>query len=404
MMTSRRTRALSFAAVLCLLLSACGSEGPASTSATDTAHPTDTAGATDTADATDTAGAAAKDATVTMADTAFAPASVSVTPGSTITWTNEDTLPHTVSFGDGGPESEVIEPGGTFAATFEEAGSYAYVCTLHPGMAGVVEVTDAAAAAPGSSSGVAPAAAPAGATGATPRAAHVPAPDTDRGATATAGTPAAAPAAPPPGAGIPGVDVALGEWALVPSAAEAPPGSTTFRFRNLGTVAHALRIRTPGSGRDRLEWRSETVGPGESGLLVADLAPGTYEVDCPVEGVHGEHDELGMEMLFTVRDGAAALAPLPGATAAGPAPAAADGAAVDIASFAFAPAELRVPVGTTVTWTNRDPAPHTATGERFDTGTLAQGESAAVTFDTAGTFDYACAIHPAMRGRVVVEA
>ena len=75
-----------------------------------------------------------------------------------------------------------------------------------------------------------------------------------------------------------------------PRPQEAPPGTITFRFQNQGTVPHALRIRTPGSGGDRLEWHAEAVGPGESGLLVADLAPGTYEIDCPVEDGHGEHD------------------------------------------------------------------------------------------------------------------
>ncbi|HUG83907.1 MAG TPA: hypothetical protein VMM13_05045, partial [Euzebya sp.] len=116
--------------------------------------------------------------------------------------------------------------------------------------------------------------------------------------------------APLPGAETPGVDIVMGEWALVPSVTEAPPGTTTFRFRNMGTVPHALRIRTSGSGRDRLEWRSEIVRPDQAGLLVADLAPGTYEVDCPVEDGHGEHDQLGMEIRFTIADGAAELAPL----------------------------------------------------------------------------------------------
>ena len=204
-----------------------------------------------------------------------------------------------------------------------------------------------------------------------------------------------------PGAGTPGVDIAQGEWALVPSSAEAPPGTITFRFRNLGTVPHALRIRTPGSGSERLEWRAEAVAPGESGLLVVDLAPGTYEVDCPVEDAHGEHDELGIEMLFTVREGAAQLAPLPGTV---PAPSGPEGAgSVAIAAFAFDPAELTVPVGTTVSWSNSDPTPHTVTGDGFNVGTLEPGAAGSMTFDTAGTFDYFCAIHPTMRGRVVVE-
>jgi plastocyanin len=203
-----------------------------------------------------------------------------------------------------------------------------------------------------------------------------------------------------PGAGTPGVDIAQGEWALVPSTAEARPGTITFRFRNLGTVPHALRIRTPGSGGDRLEWRAEAVAPGESGLLVVDLAAGTYEIDCPVEDAHGEHDQLGMEMLFTVHEGAAELAPLPGSVSGGSDTSA---NAVSVAGFAFEPAELTVSVGTTVTWTNNDPTAHTVTGDGYDIGTLEPGATGTRTFDTAGTFDYLCAIHPSMQGSVVVD-
>ena len=206
-----------------------------------------------------------------------------------------------------------------------------------------------------------------------------------------------------PGAGTPGVDIAQGEWALVPSAAEAPPGTITFRFRNLGTVPHALRIRTPGSGGDRLEWRAEAIAPGESGLLVVDLPPGTFEVDCPIEDAHGEHDQLGMEMLFAVREGAAELAPLPGSVSAPSGPEA-SGAAVAISAFAFDPAELRVPVGTTVSWSNSDPTPHTVTSDGFNLGTLEPDAAGTMLFNTPGTFDYFCAIHPTMRGRVVVES
>lgn len=376
MTTSRRTRALSLAVVACLLLAACGSDSTATDqAATDaTTAPADDAASADPP----------QDASVRMADMAFSPASISVPAGSTVTWTNDDSVPHTVTFGDEGPaSSDTIDPGGTFAATFEEAGSYAYVCTLHPGMEGTVEVTEAAAA-------------------------RDPAPTAAGPGSATAVRDAgdhAAGDAQLPGTGTPGVDIVLGEWTLVSSVEEAPPGTTTFRFRNRGTVPHALRIRTPGSGGDRREWRSPTIAPGEAGLLVADLAPGTYEVDCPVEGAHGEHDALGMQMVFTVRDGAPALALLPGVDGAGPSPETAEpGSAVDIAAFAFEPAELRVPVGTAVAWTNTDPAPHTATGAGFDTGSLEPGETGTVTFDTAGTFDYVCAIHPTMRGRVVVES
>lgn len=216
-----------------------------------------------------------------------------------------------------------------------------------------------------------------------------------------ADTGAAASGASLTGADTAGVDIAQGEWALVSSALEAPPGAITFRFRNQGTVPHALRIRTAGSGGDRLEWRAEAIGPGQSGVLVADLSPGTYEIDCPIEDGHGEHHQLGMEILFNVREGAPGLAPL--AEKVPPVAQEAAATGVAIAAFAFEPAELGVPAGITVVWTNTDPTPHKVTGDTFGTGVLEPGTTGSVTFETAGTFDYFCAIHPTMGGRVVVE-
>jgi plastocyanin len=86
--------------------------------------------------------------------------------------------------------------------------------------------------------------------------------------------------------------------------------------------------------------------------------------------------------------------------------AAAESLAVAIKDFAFNPPEITVPVGGSVTWTNDDPAPHTATGldrEALQSGTLAPGESFTQTFDTAGTFDYFCEFHANMKGSIVVE-
>lgn len=225
---------------------------------------------------------------------------------------------------------------------------------------------------------------------------------------------ATTPGPPLPGEGLPGVDVVMGEWDLVTSVDSAQPGTITFRFRNMGELPHSLRIRTQDSGGDRLEWESELVGPGESGLLVADLAAGTYDLDCPVEDAAGEHDALGMQSVFTVTPDAPALAPLPGSPAtvapdagsaggSAGAEAAPSAVTVNIQAFAFTPAVVRVKAGGTVTWTNNDSAAHTATGTGFDTGSLARGQSGTVTFDTPGTFDYRCTPHPAMRGTVIVE-
>lgn len=78
---------------------------------------------------------------------------------------------------------------------------------------------------------------------------------------------------------------------------------------------------------------------------------------------------------------------------------------IDIENFAYAPGNLRVPVGATVTWINRDSAPHSATGQdgSWDTGLLKQGERAALAFDAPGTFEYYCTVHPNMQARLTVE-
>jgi plastocyanin len=88
---------------------------------------------------------------------------------------------------------------------------------------------------------------------------------------------------------------------------------------------------------------------------------------------------------------------------AGESPAEADDGTVTIAEFAFAPAAISVDAGDTVTWVNRDATPHSvAAGTSFASDTLDAGETFTHTFDTAGTFDYICAIHPQMRGSVTV--
>jgi plastocyanin len=78
--------------------------------------------------------------------------------------------------------------------------------------------------------------------------------------------------------------------------------------------------------------------------------------------------------------------------------------AVTIAGFAFSPASLTIEAGTTVTWTNQDSVTHTATADdgSWNTGNIAQGQSASITFDTPGTFTYHCSIHPNMTASITV--
>lgn len=81
------------------------------------------------------------------------------------------------------------------------------------------------------------------------------------------------------------------------------------------------------------------------------------------------------------------------------------GTKVSIANFAFAPAQLVVAAKTLVTWSNDDGAPP---GLAFADGKasnslLLPGAKHSRTFDTPGTYDYVCSVHPYMSGRVVVR-
>ncbi len=78
---------------------------------------------------------------------------------------------------------------------------------------------------------------------------------------------------------------------------------------------------------------------------------------------------------------------------------------VEISGFAFVPATITIPVGTTVTWFNKDSVAHTVSSREgvFDSGNLSGGATFSYTFDQNGSFEYYCKIHPYMKGEVIVE-
>ena len=81
--------------------------------------------------------------TVAIKDFAFAPASTTVKKGTTVTWTNSDQDPHTVtSTGSGGPlRSPTLQTGQSYQYTFDTPGTFEYLCTIHPFMTATVTVT-----------------------------------------------------------------------------------------------------------------------------------------------------------------------------------------------------------------------------------------------------------------------
>ncbi len=95
-------------------------------------------------------------ASVSIVDFAFQPGSIEVAAGSTVTWTNNGSAPHTVSSDSGAFESGQLSPGASFSQTFDTPGAYTYHCSIHPQMTGTVVVTGG-----GGGAQAAPAAAPA---------------------------------------------------------------------------------------------------------------------------------------------------------------------------------------------------------------------------------------------------
>ena len=77
---------------------------------------------------------------------------------------------------------------------------------------------------------------------------------------------------------------------------------------------------------------------------------------------------------------------------------------VTIDNFTFSPAELKVKVGDTVTWTNHDDIPHTVVSAgKFRSKTTDTDGTFSFTFTSAGDYKYFCSLHPHMTGMIKVE-
>jgi plastocyanin len=76
--------------------------------------------------------------TVRIANLSFDPAQVTIATGTTVSWSNEDSVPHTVTSTGGAFDSGIFDPGASFTWTFAQPGSFPYACQLHPRMQGTV--------------------------------------------------------------------------------------------------------------------------------------------------------------------------------------------------------------------------------------------------------------------------
>ena len=71
----------------------------------------------------------------------FMPATVTIKVGGTVDWTNHDEIGHTVTFAAPGINSKVLQRNDRFSDAFDTPGTYAYICSIHPFMHGIVVVT-----------------------------------------------------------------------------------------------------------------------------------------------------------------------------------------------------------------------------------------------------------------------
>jgi plastocyanin len=88
-------------------------------------------------------GAPAADARVQIDQFAFLPQRITVKPGTTVTWTNDDDDSHTVASSAKLFKSGPLDTGDKFSFTFTTPGTYAYFCSVHPQMTGTIVVEPA---------------------------------------------------------------------------------------------------------------------------------------------------------------------------------------------------------------------------------------------------------------------
>lgn len=142
-------RNIAFAMLMLLLLSACGGSAPATEApaaqATATESPTEAT--QPTAAPTEVVEEGGDGETVTIANFAFGPDTLTIKTGTTVTWRNNEDAPHTVTADDDSFSSSTLGQGDSFSFTFDSPGTYDYHCqfhggTGHTGMSGTIVVED----------------------------------------------------------------------------------------------------------------------------------------------------------------------------------------------------------------------------------------------------------------------
>jgi plastocyanin len=279
-----------------------------------------------------------------IVDFDFSPGRLTVAAGTTVTWTNTGSRPHTATDRGGTFDTKPVAPGAKAQVTLSTPGTYFYFCRINPAKMNGVLVVE-------------------------------PGPDEPRAVRVQAVDP-----------GFTGDKLRFDPPELTVAA------GTTLLVANVGGKPHSLTA-------DNGAFDTGIVDPGaEGGRFAGHNASvtlnqaGTFKFHCEIH-------PAAMKGTVTVTGEAAA---------AGPAAASAGPREVDVGTvdFGFEPNNASVAAGGKVTVTNKGQAPHTLTFDdvQLDTGNIAPGASADLTApDAPGSYSYRCNVHPArMRGVLVV--
>jgi plastocyanin len=294
---------------------------------------------------------------ISIVDNDFDPATRTVTVGATVRWVNTGQIPHTVT-ASGIFDSGILMSGDAWSRTFNSAGTFSYICTLHPEMTATIVVTGGEGDPPPPPS---------------PPPGEDPPPP-----------PGEDPPPPPPGGAISIVD---NDYS--PRSRTIGVGSTVS-WVNTGQLPHTVTA----------------AGQFDSGLLMSGDAwsrtfnsAGTFDYICTL------HPEMTATIVVTAGDGTPPPPPEdpppppPGEDPPPPPPT----RAISIVDNDYSPRSRTVAVGSTVSWVNTGVLPHTVTAAgQFDSRLLMSGDTWSRTFNSPGTFDYICTLHPEMTGSIVV--
>ncbi|MBI4283951.1 MAG: cupredoxin domain-containing protein [Chloroflexi bacterium] len=300
----------------------------------------------------------------TIGDNFFAPAFLTTTVGATVTWTNTGQKPHTVTSDSGFFDSGMLNPGQTFSFSFQSPGIYSYHCNFHNGQAGSIAVT-------GSGSPLSNAA------------------------------PIIPPPIPVPILVLSGNDIQIGDNLYNPIALSVVSG-TTVTWTNTGQKPHTV------TGDNGL-FGSGMLNLGQT-FSFSFQSPGIYSYHCIFHnGQTGSIAVTGSDNSPQLNESAPpelsqtahSSSEHPQDSTPTPTP---PGNDIQVADNLYAPPQLSVVTGSTVTWTNAGNLPHTVTSDSglFDSGMLNPGQAFSFSFQLPGVYSYHCAYHSGQAGTILV--